>query len=403
LAPALNVGLDEGRQAVNSTSSLAIRGMPERIRVAFLIRALDIGGAQRQLTALASSLDKRVFEVTVLTLYSGGALIDDLRGTGVRVIPLDKKHRWDVIGFFARLAKVCRNLRPHILHSYLPGQNLIAMSLKPFLPQTKMVWGIRSSAFDPATQDWLSMLIVRLQALLSRFADLIIFNSNAGKQFHLAHGVAASRVVVIRNGIDTVRFSPDRRKGLRLRSSWRVPEDALVIGIVGRIVHVKDYATFLQAAERLARLRPQARFLCVGSGSPEYVRSLHDLTAELGLEKKVIWPGELVEDLPDGYNAMDIYCSSSYAEGTSNVILEAMACGLTCVVTDVGDSRVIVGETGVVVPSRDPQSLADGLEQMARRLGPEPQLRVAARERIVSSFSIDSLAQNTAKALVDLL
>jgi glycosyltransferase involved in cell wall biosynthesis len=388
---------------VNSSSSRAIPGMPERIRIAFLIRALDIGGAQRQLTALASSLDKRVFEVTVLTLYSGGALIDDLRGTGVRVIPLDKKHRWDVIGFFARLAKVCRNLRPHILHSYLPGQNLIAMSLKPFLPQTKMVWGIRSSAFDPATQDWLSMLIVRLQALLSRFADLIIFNSNAGKQFHLAHGVAASRAVVIRNGIDTVRFSPDRRKGLRLRSSWRVPEDALVIGIVGRIVHVKDYATFLQAAERLARLRPQARFLCVGSGSPEYVRSLHDLAAELGLEKKVIWPGELVEDLPDGYNAMDIYCSSSYAEGTSNVILEAMACGVTCVVTDVGDSRVIVGETGVVVPSRAPQSLADGLEQMARRLALEPQLRVAARERIVSSFSIDSLAQNTAKALVDLL
>jgi hypothetical protein len=77
--------------------------------------------------ALARSLDREVFEVTVLTLYSGGALNDDLRGTGVRVIPLDKKHCWDVIGFFTRLAKVARSLHPHILHSYLPGQNLISM------------------------------------------------------------------------------------------------------------------------------------------------------------------------------------------------------------------------------------------------------------------------------------
>lgn len=377
--------------------------MPKRIKLAFLVRALDIGGAQRQLMALARSLDQRVFEVTVLTLYSGGTLIHDLGGTGVRVVPLDKKHRWDVIGFFARLAKACRGLRPHILHSYLPGQNLIAMLLKPLLPQTKIVWGIRSSAYDPAARDWLSMLTIRLQALLSRFADLIIFNSDAGKRFHLARGVAASRAVVIHNGIDVVRFSPDRRGRLRLRSSWQVPEDALVIGIVGRIVPVKDHATFLQAAARLARIRPHARFACVGGGSPEYVRSLQDLAAELGLEKKVIWPGEQVEDLLDGYNAMDIYCSSSYAEGTSNVILEAMACGVPCVVTDVGDSRVIVGETGVVVPSRDPQALADGLERMARRLAREPQLRLAARERIVSSFSLDCLAQNTAKALIDLL
>jgi len=372
--------------------------MPERIRIAFLIRALDVGGAQRQLMALAGGLDQKVFEVTILTLYSGGALIGDLRGTGVRVIPLDKKGQWDLVGFFVHLATVCRGLRPHILHSYLPGQNLIAIFLKPFLPGTKLVWGVRTSAYDP---HWLGRTFV--VAKLSRFADLIIFNSNAGKQFHLAHGIAASRAVVIHNGTDTARFKPDRGRGLRLRVSWPVPEGALVIGTVGRIAPVKDHSTFLQAAARFARIRPEARFVCVGGGSPEYVRSLHDLAAGLGLEKKVIWPGEQVGELTDCYNAMDIYCSSSYAEGTSNVIPEAMACGVPCVVTDVGDSRMIVGETGVVVPSGDAQALADGLEQMARRLAQEPQLRVAARKRIVSSFSIDALAQNTANALINLL
>src|SRR6266446_3705470 len=127
LSPASNARVYERQQGGRWISSPAVAGVRELIRVAFLIRALDIGGAQRQLMALARSLDQKVFEVTVLTLYSGGALIDDLRGTGVRVIALDKKSRWDLVGFFARLVKVCRRLRPHVLHSYLPVQNLIAM------------------------------------------------------------------------------------------------------------------------------------------------------------------------------------------------------------------------------------------------------------------------------------
>jgi glycosyltransferase involved in cell wall biosynthesis len=403
MAPASNARLDQRHQADDTASSPAVRCMRERIRVVFLIRALDIGGAQRQLMALARSLDQRVFEVTVLTFYGGGALVGDLRGTGVRVIALDKKSRWDLIGFLARLVKACRSIRPQVLHSYLPGQNLVAIFLKPFLRGTRMVWGIRASALDPATGDWLSTLNFRLQATLSRLADLIIFNSNAGKQFHLAQGVEASRAVVIHNGVDTASFCPNRRAGLRLRSSWQVPEGALLIGLVGRIVPVKDCPTFIQAAARLAQIRPEVRFVCVGSGSQEYMRSLQSLATALGLEKKLIWPGELIGELPDAYNAINIYCSSSYAEGTSNVILEAMACGVPCVVSDVGDSRMIVGETGVVVPSRDAQALADGLERMARRLAVEPQLGIAARERIVSSFSIDSLARKTAKALTDLL
>jgi len=403
MATASNARLVRRDQADDTAGSPAVPCMRERIRVVFLIRALDIGGAQRQIMALARGLDQRVFEVTVLTFYGGGVLAGDLRGTGVRVIALDKKSRWDLIGFLARLLKECRSIQPHILHSYLPGQNLVAILLKPFLRGTRMVWGIRGSALDPAIRDWLSTLNFRLQIQFSRLADLIIFNSDAGKQFHLAQGVAASRALVIRNGVDTARFHPDRSAGLRLRSSWQVPEDALLIGLVGRIVPVKDCPTFLQAAARLAQVHSEVRFVCVGSGSLEYVNSLRSMAAALGLEKSFIWAGEMIGELPDAYNAMNIYCSSSYAEGTSNVILEAMACGVPCVVSDVGDSRMIVGETGVVVPSRDPQALADGLDRMARRLVVEPQLGIAARERIVSSFSIDSLARNTAKALTNLL
>jgi glycosyltransferase involved in cell wall biosynthesis len=398
-----NVLLAGRRQGVNTVTSRAIPATSERIRIAFLVRGLNIGGAQRQLMALARSLDKTGFNVTVLTLYSGGPLLHDLHGTGVRVIPLYKKGRWDLIGFFLRLGNVCRNLRPDLLHSYLPGQNVISALLKPLLPQINIVGGIRSAGHDPIEHDWVSMLTFRIQSLLSPFADLIIFNSDAGQRFHVARGVAASRTIVIHNGIDILRFSDDKRRGLKLRSSWQVPEGALLIGVVGRIVPVKDHATFLRAVSILAHSRPEAKFVCIGSGPQKYVRILHDLAVELGLEKKIIWPGELIEDLCNAYNAIDIYCSSSQAEGTSNAILEAMACGVPCVVTDVGDSRAIVGDTGVVVRSCNPLALADGLEQMARRLAQDPQLGLAARQRVVARFSLDSLAQNTELALISTL
>ena len=237
---------------------------------------------------------------------------------------------------------------------------------------------------------------------MSRFPDLIVFNSVAGRKHHLAVGFAPGRTVVIPNGIDTDRFIPDRNERLRCRRSWGVLEDSLVIGLVGRLERIKDHETFLRAAAILARSRSDARFVCVGGGPDHYLNELRHLAGHLGLTNQVVWLGSL-RDMSSAYNALDLCCSSSFGEGMPNAVAEAMACGVPCVVTDVGDSALVVGDTGVVVPPRNPERLAAGLAALADRTKQDPALGNAARERIESRLSMSALICNTSEALLALL
>jgi len=284
----------------------------------------------------------------------------------------------------------------------MTGSNLVAVLIKPALPKTKVVWGIESAYVDPSQYDWFERSVARLAVSLSRFPDLIIFNSHAGRDYHLAAGLSGSRAVVIRNGIDTRCFAPDTKSGSRLRASWQVAEGALLIGVVGRLDPMKDHRTFLRAARIFAQIRPEARFVCIGGGPDGYSRELCAFAEQLELADKVLWSG-FVHDMSSAYNALDICCSSSYGEGTSNAVAEAMACGVPCVVTNVGDSAFIVGETGIVVPPKDAAALATGWAAMTERLAEAPQLRGAARERIESRLSLPSLIRNTTETLLGLL
>jgi glycosyltransferase involved in cell wall biosynthesis len=357
------------------------------------------------MVTLAKGLDRSIFEVTVLCLYGGGELTRELTNAGVSVISLDKSGRWDLARFSRRFVAVLRKLQPDILHSYLPVQNLLTVFVRPALPAaTRVVWGVRASNMDMRQYDWFAKSTGWLESRVSRFADLIIFNSNAGRNYHLAAGFDGSRTAVIPNGVDTRRFAADRASGSRLRASWRVPEESLLIGIVARLDPMKDHQTFLSAAAILANSRVDARFVCVGVGPERYTSDLKTLARELGLGDKVIWPGLILHDMPAAYSALDICCSSSsFGEGTSNAIAEAMACGAPCVVTDVGDSKLIIGDTGVLVPPKNPEALLAGWIAMVKRLSEDPHLPRAVRERIELRLSLAALVRKTSETLLDLL
>ncbi len=165
---------------------------------------------------------------------------------------------------------------------------------------------------------------------------------------------------------------------------------------------MKDHQTFLRAATIFARSRADARFVCVGGGPAGYLRELRALAEQLGLTDKVLWPG-FVNDMSSAYNALDICCSSSYGEGTSNAIAEAMACGVPCVVTDVGDSALLVGETGILVEPKNPEALAAGLTAMGQRKRKSPDLANTVRERIELRFGLGALVSKTSETLLNLL
>jgi glycosyltransferase involved in cell wall biosynthesis len=377
-------------------SSGVKRRSDRTLKVLFLIRSLNYGGAERQLVLLARGLSQRGHDVAVALFYSGGPLEKDLREAGVRIRPLYKGGRWDTIGFLFRLTQVVREEWPGVLHSYLWGANLMTAFLKPLFPTIKIVWGVRNSVMDFSRYDWLSKLTFKVTCWLSRFPDAIILNSYAGRDYHLSLGYPAEKSVVIPNGIDTERFRPDPAVRNRIRQEWRVNEEDKLIGLVGRLDPMKDHAVFLEAASLLVKEREHLRFVCVGDGPDDYRTRLRTVAKDLQLEDRLLWVGNR-KDMPAVYNALDIGISSSaYGEGISNVIGEAMACGVPYVVTDVGDSAWVVGDTGKVVPPQDSVALKNAIVSL---LDHTPQSPSQIRLRITERLSVAALIQNTERIL----
>jgi len=367
------------------------------LSIAFIVRSLDIGGAERQLVALASGLSKRGHAVTVITYYDGGALVEGLANERVAVVSLGKRGRWDLWAPLRRLGAELRMRRPSIIHGYLPDGNIVTLIASRFVPGSAVVWGVRAAERDLSKHDWVTRLVFRLSCFLARRADLIIANSKAGAAWHIAKGYPRDRVRVIPNGIDLARFRPDLEAGGRLRAEWGATGTSPVIGIVGRLDPLKDHPTFLRAAALFISKHPDARFVSVGRGPAAYWAELRNLAAELGIAERVHWL-ESRQDVVPVYSAVDLITSTSITEGFSNVVGEAMACEVTCVVTDVGDSAWVVGDSGLVVPVRDPTALAAAWSSalIMRRDG---QLS-PPRARIERQFSLERLVRSTEEELV---
>lgn len=361
------------------------------IKVAFLVRSLEYGGAERQVVTLANALDKTCFDVTILCFYSGGELENQL-DDGVRLIYLKKQGRWDILAFLWQLYRALKNIQPAILHGYLSTQNLLTILFKPFLLDTRMFWGIRATKVDFSRYSRLAALLFRLECFFSRFADLIIVNSEAGYKYHLMQGFPKAKMVVINNGIDTNLFKIDSEARIKIRAEWQILPQTILIGLVGRLDPIKDHSTFLQSAALLAKNRHDVRFVCVGSGTENQMQTLSQLAKQLGIEDKVLWAGKRV-NMSEVYNALDLLSSSSQSEGFANAIAEAMACGVSCVVTDVGDSALIVGDIGVVLPPQNPEALVAGW--IACLAKDRDAIRLQARSRIVDNFSVQQLVKQT--------
>jgi len=199
-------------------------------------------------------------------------------------------------------------------------------------------------------------------------------------------------MVVIPNGIDTALFRPDGAARGRIRAEWGVAGEERLIGVVGRLDPMKDHATFLQAAALVAKRLAVVRFVCLGLGVEAANPALR-----AALEPPLAGRTHLLGrrgDVPRWLAALDLHVSSSVGEGLSNAVAEAMAAGVPNVVTSVGDSQRLVGETGLVVPPRDPTALAAAIEDLLRL----PRQRLAelgreARRRIEEHYSLEAMVR----------
>jgi glycosyltransferase involved in cell wall biosynthesis len=374
----------------------------EMIKVLFLIPTLEQGGAQRQLVELIKGVEKSRFAVTLVTFLDGGDMQSEINGkSGVKFISLKKRGRWGMLPLLFRFWRVAREVQPQIIYGYMSLASELCL-LIGWLVRAKVVWSLRASNVDYAQYNWALGYTFRAGAWLSRLADLVIVNSFAGKQYHLDHGYDSKNMIVISNGIDTEYYRPDLEARHSTRMKWCISEHETVIGLVGRVDIMKGYSTFLRAAAELAKESLNVKFVCVGHGSESYMSELRAMGDKLGLRDRLIWAGSS-NCMVAIYNALDLLTSTSIGEGFSNVIGEAMACGVPCVVTDVGDSALIVGETGSIVPPNAPSVVAKAWRDWLSMPKETQRLRrLQARSRIEHKFNLHTMVTKTESALLDL-
>lgn len=370
-----------------------------KLSICFLIRSLNAGGAERQVILLAKGLARKGHRVSLITFYDGGSFSDELKDEpGLRHFTLGKRNRWDLASPLRLLAGLLGEIKPDVLHTYLTTSNLIGAAFWPCIPNSRLVWGVRSSTMDWRHYGRLYGLALALERVLARVPSTIISNSRTGLALMK---IPRDRAIVIFNGVDTDLYKPDPDLGLQMRAQLSIPANAVLVGLAARLDPMKDHETFLQAARILRNQKKEFHFVCIGDGPPELRQSLMETCRRLDLESAITWLG-FRADMPRIYNALDISCSTSaFGEGFSNSLAESMACGIPCVATDVGDSTVVVGDTGILVPPRAPELFARGVSRLAEHLNPA--LKSQVRDRIMSKFSLDRLISQTEESLQGLV
>jgi len=357
------------------------------MRILHLITKLGLGGAETQLLVLAQAMHAQGHDIRVVTLIPGGENAQRLRKAGIQLDDLGMRRGLPTPWGIFRLVRLLRAWRPDVVQSWLYHADLVATIAAHFASVPALLWNLRCSVLDPGDHSRLLFLIIRLLARLSGYPDCIISNSAAGRQFHRQMGYSPQRWQVIPNAIYTDRYKPSEKARLDLRSELGVPEDALLVALVARFHPMKDHRCFLQAVAPIAALQPKLHVVLVGQGMDVANSALGSLLADTGLQGQVHLLGART-DMPLLQAAWDIAVSASYSEGFSNTIAEAMACGVPCVSTAVGDAQLLLGDTGRLVPAKEPLAMQKALQELLQ-LSPVQRrtMGMAARRRIETEFS----------------
>lgn len=355
------------------------------MKVLHIVPGLETGGTEMFLANLLPALQARGVESTLLSLRKGGAVAARLIDAGIAVQALGVGGYVSSALALPRLRALARDSRPDAVHGWLYHGNLAASLVRSTIPTAHLLWSIRHSLVGWRHEKAATRLMIRFGARLSRRVDRVVYNAQECASQHAQAGFADERTVVIPNGIDTNRFVPDSAWRSRNRRAHGFGDEDLLVGIVARYHPIKGHSLFVTAAAIAAGADRRLRFVMLGRGLDN--SELEKLLAHSGIRDKIRLIDER-KDVSGILNMLDVYVSASWGEGFPNVVGEAMACGVPCVVTDVGASRELVGNTGIVVAPGSPQSLAAAIVELTGRPAAlRLELGAAARERVTSVFS----------------
>jgi glycosyltransferase involved in cell wall biosynthesis len=359
------------------------------VNVLHVIIGLEAGGAEHVLRRLVQShRDHREIRHSIVSLTEYGELGEQLRADGLEVRALGMRGLLGAPRVALQLSRIMRERRPDIVQTWMYHADLMGGLAAKAVGIQNIIWGVRSADMIKGTA-YSTFLIRRICAQLSRWLPVkIICAAEASRAAHEAIGYDASKMMVIPNGFDVpaIELLTQPRQSLRSQCGWS--GDEFVIGCVGRFNYYKDHANFVEAAGLLAASRPAARFLMVGKGLDSTNDELRTMIARTGVVDRFRLLG-LRTDISNCLAAMDAFCLPSRSEGFPNVVGEAMSVGIPVVATDVGDVRVLMADTGIIVPKENAAALSAALAEI---MAMPPDARrgrgLTGRQRIAMEFSM---------------
>jgi len=342
---------------------------------------------------LLCAMDRSRFRNTVGSLAGDGPIAQKIRAAGVPVRVLGIRPAQAMNGMI-HLARELRRTRPDVIQTWMYHADLAGSLAALPLRGVPVAWNIRCGGLDPSIDKRGTIWISRLCAGLSHLLPArIVSCSHSGCEVHAAAGYARKKMQVIPNGFDTESYRPDRASRLEVREELGLDAGTLLIGSVGRFDRAKDHDSLCMAVAQVCGAQPQVHVAMCGENITTANSALTSRLTAAGIAKRCHLLGRR-EDIPRILAALDVFVSSSAVEGFPNAIGEAMACGVPCVVTDAGDSAHLVGDTGLIVPVRDPEALAEGLLKMIKLGGDgRTALGAMARQRVEDLFGIGEVAR----------
>jgi glycosyltransferase involved in cell wall biosynthesis len=374
------------------------------ISVVHIIIGLDVGGAEHMLSRLVLQ-QRRVYpdrRLCVVSLTGMGSLGSRLLKEGIEVYTFGMHGLLDLPFAFFQLRKLLVELKPNIVQTWLYHADFIGGLAAYSAGIRNIIWGIRTTDVISG-----SVVVRILRLICGKLSGLIpkaiICGAEASRQSHILVGYKRDKLLVVPNGYNFDCLESSKKQRNTLRAELGIMQDELILGSVGRFHPDKNHKFFVRVAGILAAKNPKLRFLMIGRDINLLNEKLIGWINDSGFQERFILLGERM-DVPGYMAAMDIFCLHSNTEGFPNVLAEAMALGLPCIATDVGDAAFVMSDTGRVVPRGDFLNMAKSiscllnLDQVARQnLGKQGEIRIR------SEFSISSAQERVEQIYQDVL
>lgn len=359
-------------------------------KIIHIITGLGNGGAEMMLFKLLENTKNNKSKIEVISMMDEGIMGEKIEKLGIKVHTLNMNRGIPNLSGIKKAKKICENA--NIIQSWMYHADLFSFIVSLFVKPQKLIWGIRRSNLEKDKNKKSTLLIAKINSFLSnRVVNKIVSCSKIATEVHSDYGYCKEKIVTIPNGFSLEKYKYFKEAKEKIIDELKINKNNKILTLVGRWNILKDHNNCLEALKILKEKRDDFTMIFCGTGVDPTNKELVRMIKEKKLENNVIILGRR-KDIPNIMSATDIYISSSSGEGFPNVVGEAMACECPCIVTDVGDSAYIVGDTGIVIPRQNSELLAKGIDKLLNLKEIErKELGKLARQRIMDNFEISKV------------